>query len=203
MDPDPDVRSAAAAALQEHRRAALQRRVTAPPQGQNAARRDAHRRLPRAGRALRDGPGRAAHAGRTARRPGPQAGSRPCPGGDGEAAAYRPRDAGHALKSRTPSRSRRWRSARTGKTLVSVGGTPSDSGEVRCGRSRPAVRASNFRGHAEAVTTVAFSPDGSIMATASGDPGPARLEQLGRGAGPPCRTSRACGSGPRGRGTGG
>ena len=43
-----------------HRRSAVQRGVIAPAQGQDAARRDAHGRLPRAGRAFRVGPGGAA-----------------------------------------------------------------------------------------------------------------------------------------------
>ena len=57
-----------------------------------------------------------------------------------------------------------------GKTLVSVGGTPGDAGEVRLWEIPAGREGGTFRGHAEAVTAVAFSPDGSILATASGVP---------------------------------
>lgn len=55
-----------------------------------------------------------------------------------------------------------------GKTLVSVGGTQGEPGEVRLwdvdgGRDRGALR-----GHVEPVTAVVFSPDGATLATTSG-----------------------------------
>jgi sugar lactone lactonase YvrE len=55
-----------------------------------------------------------------------------------------------------------------GSTLVSVGGSPGEPGEVRlwdvAGKRESAV----LRGHGERVTAVAFSPDGSLLATACG-----------------------------------
>jgi hypothetical protein len=55
-----------------------------------------------------------------------------------------------------------------GKTLVSVGGTPGDPGEIRLWEVPAGRECGSFRGHAEPVTAVAFSPDGSLLATASG-----------------------------------
>jgi WD40 repeat protein len=55
-----------------------------------------------------------------------------------------------------------------GKTLVSVGGTPGEPGEVRLWEIPGGREAGVLHGHAEPVTAVAFSPDGLLLATASG-----------------------------------
>jgi hypothetical protein len=55
-----------------------------------------------------------------------------------------------------------------GKTLVSVGGTPGEAGEVRLWEIPAGREGGTIQGHAEPVTAAAFSRDGSVLATASG-----------------------------------
>jgi hypothetical protein len=55
-----------------------------------------------------------------------------------------------------------------GKTLVSVGGSTGEPGEVRLWEVLTRRESGVFRGHAEPVTSVTFSPDGSTLATACG-----------------------------------